>query len=328
MWVGAVQKAMTRKDDVVEAVVLWNEPNNLSHWNFHLDPDWEHFAGMVKLGSSAIRSLNPLLKVVLGGVSSCDCDFLRTMQRHGVMESVDAVGVHGFPLDWNHWQIEEWPDRIREAREVSGRPVWVTEVGVSSFGAQEVQAFGLPRTLELLKGQTDRVHWYSLFDLPPSWPAETRHKEAEGSSYYRHYYLGLIDAEGRPKLSARHFPADGSVGFCQWFHFEDPRFDDAVSRMKDMGVRYLRTGLSWADSFRPKAEAWFDRQMRGLEDFDVALTLCFTPAHLGVEAHHTSPPRNNADFAEFAAWAVDRYAPGASSASLTKTYDEERLATR
>ena len=313
---------------MVEAVVLWNEPNNLSHWNFHLDPTWERFGDMVKQGASAVRGLNPDLKVVLGGVSSCDCDFLRTLQKQGVMEYVDAVGVHGFPLDWNHWPITEWPDRIREARDVTGREVWVTEVGVSSFGAEEVQEFGLRKTLDLLKSHTERVHWYSLFDLPPTWPAETRHKEAEGSSYYRHYYLGLIDADGKPKLSAKHFPLDGSVGFCQWFHFEDPRFDDAISRMKDMGVRYLRTGLSWADSYRPGAEDWFDRQMEALADFDVALTLCFTPAHLGLEAHHTSPPRDNAQFAEFAAWAVERYAPATSSTADHTAYDqEERLAT-
>ncbi len=310
---------------MVEAVVLWNEPNNLSHWNFHLDPNWERFTDMVKQGSAAIRSVNPDLKVVLGGVSSCDADFLRNMEKQGVMRYVDAVGVHGFPLDWNHWPITEWPDRIREASGISGLPVWVTEVGVSSFGAEEVQEFGLRKTLDLLENCTERIHWYSLFDLPPSWPAETRHREAEGSSYYRHYYLGLIDADGKPKLAAKHFPADGSVGFCQWFHFEDPRFDDAVSRMKDMGVQYLRTGLSWADSYRPNAEAWFDRQMQALEDFDVALTLCFTPAHLGLEQHHTSPPRDNADFAEFAAWAIDRYAPAIADISGTEL-EEERLA--
>ena len=280
---------------------------------------------MVKQGSSAIRALNPDLKIVLGGVSSCDVDFLRNMRHQGVMPYVDAVGVHGFPIDWNHWQITEWPDRIREAGDVAQLPVWVTEVGVSSFGAEEVQEFGLRKTLDLLHGRTERIHWYSLFDLPPSWPAETRHKEAEGSSYYRHYYLGLIDAEGRPKLAAKHFPADGSAGFCQWFHFEDPRFDDAVLRMKDMGVHYLRTGLSWADSYRPNAEAWFDRQMRALEDFDVALTLCFTPAHLGLEEHHTSPPRDNADFAAFAAWAVERYAPAVSQSTEA---EEESLAAR
>jgi beta-xylosidase len=294
---------------MVEAIVLWNEPNNLSHWNFHLDPGWKRYAEMVKRGAEAIRGVNKDLPIVLGGVSSCDCDFLRTMANHGVMDHVDVVGVHGFPLDWNHWHINEWPERIAEAHEVSGKPVWVLEVGASSFGAEEVQEFGFTRTLDLLRGRVQRIHWYSLFDLPPTWPAETRHKEAEGSSYYRHYYLGLLKHDGTPKLAEKQFPLDGSVGFCQWFHFEDPRLDDAVEWMKSHGVRYLRTGLSWADAFRPNAEAWFDRMMVALEPFDVALTLCFTPAHLGLEEHHTSPPKDDGQFAEFAEWAVKRYAP-------------------
>ena len=296
---------------MVEAVVLWNEPNNLSHWNFKLDPNWERFVDMVKQASRAIRAVNPDLPIVLGGVSSCDIDFLRNMAAQGVMPFVDAVGVHGFPLDWNHWQLNEWPERIREAHGVTGKPVWVTEVGVSSFGAEEVQEFGLTRTLDLLDGAAERVHWYSLFDLPPTWPAETRHKEAEGSAYYRHYYLGLVKANGEPKLAERLFPTDGSTGLCQWFHFEDHRLGDAVRWMREHHVEYLRTGLSWADSFRPDAQTWFDRQMTALEPFRVALTLCFTPGHLGLEEHHTSPPRENRDFAAFAAWAVDRYAaPG------------------
>ena len=294
---------------MVEAIVLWNEPNNLSHWNFHLDPGWERYAELVSAGSAAIRRIHSNMPIVLGGVSSCDCDFLRTMVRLNVMQHVDAVGVHGFPLDWNHWRLDEWPARIAEAQQVSGKPVWVLEVGASSFGAEEVQEFGVRRTLELLRGRVQRIHWYSLFDLPPSWPAETRHKEAEGSSYYRHYYLGLIGHDGMPKPGARHFPTDGSVGFCQWFHFEDPRLDDAVQWMQAMGVRYLRTGLSWADWFRPGAQAWFDRMMAALEPFEVSLTLCFTPAHLGLEPHHTSPPKDVRQFEEFAQWAVARYAP-------------------
>lgn len=303
---------------MVEAIVLWNEPNNLSHWNFHLDPDWRRYAEMAMLASQAIRSVNPAIPVVLGGVSSCDCDFLRNMTGLGLMDHVDAVGVHGFPLDWNHWQIDEWPDRIAEAKQVCGKPVWVLEVGASSFGAEEVQEFGLKRTLELLAGDVDRIHWYSLFDLPPSWPAETRHKEAEGSSYYRHYYLGLLRPDGTPKLAAHCFPADGSVGLCQWFHFEDPRLEDAVHWMKDHGVRYLRTGLSWADAYRPNATAWFDKMMAALEPFDVALTLCFTPAHLGIEEHHASPPRESALFADFARWAAERYASGETPMSHGK----------
>lgn len=310
---------------MVEAVVLWNEPNNLSHWNFKLDPDWSRFSDMVKRASEAIRSRNPDLRIVLGGVSSCDCDFLRNMAAQGVMDYVDAVGVHGFPLDWNHWQLEEWPARVREAHEVSGKPIWVTEVGVSSFGAEEVQAFGFDRTLELLRSSgAERIHWYSLFDLPPSWPAETRHKEAEGSAYYRHYYLGLLKADGTAKIAERHFPTDASAGLCQWFHFEDPRLDDAAAWMKEHKVKHIRTGLSWADSYRPNATAWFDRQMSVLEPYNVALTLCFTPAHLGLEEHHTSPPKDNQQFADFAAWAVERYAPAACGKA--ESMKEEQVA--
>jgi beta-xylosidase len=294
---------------MVEACVLWNEPNNLSHWNFHLDPDWKRFSEMVALGAAAIREANPELPIVLGGVSACDCDFLRLMAGQGTLQHVDAVGVHGFPLDWNHWQIDEWPAKVEEAREVSRKPVWVLEVGASSFGAEQVQQFGLRRTLELLRGETERVHWYSLFDLPATWPAETRHKEAEGSSYYRHYYLGLVREDGQRKLAWEDFPRDGSVGFCQWFHFEDPRLDDAVRLMRELGVRYVRTGLSWADWFRPNAQDWFDRMMMALEPFETAVTLCFTPPHLGLEEHCTSPPVDVHDFAEFASWAIARYAP-------------------
>ncbi|TIW04797.1 MAG: beta-xylosidase, partial [Mesorhizobium sp.] len=80
------------------------------------------------------------------------------------------------------------------------------------------------------------------------------------------------------------------MGLVQWFHFEDPRLDDAVAWMKRLGVTNVRTGLSWADSFRPNALDWYDRQMEALADFDVTITFCFTPEHRGVMPHHTSPP--------------------------------------
>ena len=209
-------------------------------------------------------------------------------------------------------QINEWPERVREAAEVSHKPVWVTEVGVSSFGAQGA-AFRIGADPILIKGRVERIHWYSLFDLPPTWPAETRHKEAEGSSYYDTTISDCWSTKGSSKLAAASFPSDGTVGLCQWFHFDDHRLEDAADWMKAHGVTYLRTGLSWAETYRPSAAEWFDRQMQVLAPFQVALTLCFTPAHLGIEAHHTSPPKDPLQFAEFASWAVSRYAPASSS---------------
>jgi beta-xylosidase len=296
----------------VEAVMLWNEPNNKSHWDFEIDRDWNVFADMVKLAADAIRAENPRLTKVLGGISPIDPAFMRRMQGFGVVDKLDAVAVHGFPLDWNHWQINDWPDKLAEIQAVvPDKPVWVSEVGVSTFGAEEVQEFGLRRTAELLIGRAPRIHWYSLFDLPKAWPATTRHREAEGSAYYRHFYMGLVREDGTPKLAMRHLPEfTPQVGVCQWFHFEDPRLDDGVRLLKDLGVTYLRTGLSWADSFRQSADAWFDRQMQALEPFDVTITYCFTPEHRGVNAHHTSPPQRVEEFAEFCARMTRRYAKG------------------
>jgi beta-xylosidase len=294
---------------MVEAVMLWNEPNNLSHWDFKLDPDWKMFAGMVIAASKAIRRENPELPIVLGGISPIDPHFIQLLGSYGVLDAVDVVSVHGFPLDWNHWQLQDWPKKVNEIRAVTSKPVWVSEAGVSSFGAEEVQAFGLQRTAELLLPIVERVHWYSLFDLPAAWSATTRHKEAEGSAYYRHYYMGLLREDGSPKLAAESFPS--GMGICQWFHYEDPRLDLAVDWLKRLGVKYLRTGVSWADWYRENAEAWFDRQMQALEPFNTTLTLCFTPEHMGIVPHYTSPPKRAQDFAEFAVWAVRKYAAAA-----------------
>src|SRR5439155_5954330 len=139
---------------------------------------------------------------------------------------------------------DEWPARIAEIEAVvPDKDIWVTEVGVGSFGAEEVQRFGVDRTAELLLGRVPRVFWYSLFDLPRAWEATTRHKEAEGSSYYRHFYMGLLREDGTPKRAAKLF-ADYTLalGICQWFHFEDHRLEDAVRWLKRLGVRHLRTG--------------------------------------------------------------------------------------
>jgi beta-xylosidase len=301
---------------MVEAVMLWNEPNNLSHWDFKLDSDWRRFADMVLCAAKAIRGINPELKLVLGGISPIDPNFVKLLDSYGVLDAMDVVAVHGFPLDWNHWNIHEWPQKIEEVRAVArGKAVWVSEAGASSFGAEEVQIFGLRKTAELLLPLVERVHWYSLFDLPSTWTATTRHREAEGSAYYRHYYMGLVREDGSAKPAVAQFPA--GMGICQWFHFEDRRLDSAVEWLRKLGVRHLRTGVSWADWFRENSELWFDRQMGALAEFETTMTLCFTPEHLGVAPHYTSPPKNAADFAEFAAWAVSRYAPRRERASAS-----------
>ena len=120
---------------MIEAVTFWNEPNNKSHWDFEVDPEWLKFSRMVQGASRAVREINPDLIQVLGGTSPIDPQFALRLKSQGVLDDLDAFGVHGFPLDWNHWQINEWPERIQAVADVIDLSVWVTEVGVSTFGA-------------------------------------------------------------------------------------------------------------------------------------------------------------------------------------------------
>jgi beta-xylosidase len=121
--------------------------------------------------------------------------------------------------------------------------------------------------------------------------------------------MGLLREDGTPKQALDRFPQYApSLGICQWFHFNDPRLDDAVNWLRRLGVRHVRTGLSWADWLRPDAERWFDRLVSALDEFDLTATFCFTPECLGLKAHHTSPPREVEAFAEFCALMTRRYA--------------------
>ena len=40
----------------------------------------------------------------------------RTCSGRAPSSAMDAVAVHGFPLDWNHWMIDEWPAQDRRDR--------------------------------------------------------------------------------------------------------------------------------------------------------------------------------------------------------------------
>jgi beta-xylosidase len=294
---------------MIEAVKFWNEPNNKSHWDFEVDTDWVIYSNMVKMAAQAVKAENPGILRVLGGISPIDPFFIEKLIKLDTLKDLDAVAVHGFPLDWNHWQIHQWPEKIAEIEAVTNLPVWVTEVGISTFGAEEVQEFGLKRTAELLLGRVDRVHWYSLFDLPRAWEATTRHREAEGSSYYRHFYLGLIREDGSPKPSLKLLSDyTPEMGICQWFHFEDHRLDLAVDWLRKLGVKHLRTGLSWADWLRPDAEKWFDHMMKTLDEFNLTITFCFTPEAKGIKPHHTSPPQRIEEFSDFCIEMMRRYA--------------------
>lgn len=198
---------------MITSLKIWNEPNNVSHWDFLMDPGWSTFREMVQRTVAAIRTHDTRSQLVLGGISPVDPNFLRLLDEGGALEGIDVLAVHGFPLDWNLWPLEEWPERLAATGEEFGRPVWVTETGASSFASEEIAAWGLRRSLEVLNDET--VYWYTLLDLAPDREATTRYKQAEGSGYFRHFHFGLLHHDGSPN------DFDPRFGICQRFQFGD-----------------------------------------------------------------------------------------------------------
>ena len=57
--------------------------------------------------------------------------------------------------------------------------------------------------------------------------------------------------------------------------------------------------------------------------FDVTVTYCFTPEHKGIQPHHTSPPKDPSEFAQFCGEMTRRYAP----AQAEPDSSDEQLST-
>ena len=102
------------------------------------------------------------------------------------------------------------------------------------------------------------------------------------------------------------------LGVCQWFHYRDHEgVERAVRLMEDLGVRHLRTGISWADYHRPRGREWYEWLLGALGDFEVLLSIWHTPPSIAEGGTCAGPPRRLADFADFI-WEVndlwgDRY---------------------
>jgi len=184
--------------DHFDWVELWNEPNNTSEYDFRLDTDWSIFKEFVGGAAEVVRSHDK--KVLLGGMSPIDPGWLSHMYEDGLMEKIDAVGIHGFPgtfdTDWAGWhavikQIREVIDRQKADQEI-----WITEAGYSTWQYDEKQQ--VKEFQNVLNAPAERIYWYCLNDLS--------HERNTVDGFHvddREYYFGMVDTAGEPKLLYR-----------------------------------------------------------------------------------------------------------------------------
>ncbi|RYG47461.1 NAD-dependent dehydratase, partial [bacterium] len=86
-----IDHVITVSGEHFQYVELWNEPNNLSEWDWTLDPAWQKFCEMV--GGAAYWAQQRGKKVVLGGMSPVDPNWLELMFQRGVMPTTSTYGI-------------------------------------------------------------------------------------------------------------------------------------------------------------------------------------------------------------------------------------------
>lgn len=198
---------ITDFDQCFDMVELWNEPNNLSEYDWTLDPQWHIFCEMI--GSAAYWAQHRGKRTVLGGMSPADPNWLDIIGCGGVLQYIDVVGIHGFPGVWEFaWQ--GWDHYLDETREVLGRhscqaDIWITETGFSTWRHgyhSQLRAF-----LEALDAPVERVYWYAVQDLQPE------HATVDGfHSDERDYHFGLMHCDNTDKLICRVLQQEGQSG--------------------------------------------------------------------------------------------------------------------
>ncbi len=203
-----IDALLTRHGHLFTHIELWNEPNNLLDYDWREDIDYQLFAEMV--GGAAHWAQERGWKTVLGGPSPFDAYWINLMGERGVLQKCDAIGLHGFPGTWDSeegsWR--GWKPDLAEMREIVDRynpdaELWITETGYSTWRRDEMAQ--VRRFADAIDAGADRLYWYAWRDLPEDVAVQ------EGLWFDpRHYHLGAVDGNNRPKLLAR-FLTDGGV---------------------------------------------------------------------------------------------------------------------
>ena len=102
-------------------------------------------------------------------------------------------------------------------------------------------------------------------------------------------------------------PAEVELGLVQWFPYGDvARIRRVVRTLDRLGVKRLRTMLSWADWCRNDGPEWVGYILDELRGLDVLPVLHATPPSFGEKPYTSSVPRDLGSYAYFVRWICEK----------------------
>lgn len=160
---------------------IWNEPNHPGFWR----SDFADYVTLLEIAADEIHKRNPDARVVLGGLSGSDTDFLERLYAALSDPSIiDIVAVHPYRHVGNNFNhapektvdgLGTLLNDLYNVKAVLNRynqdttPIWLTEVGWTTYDdgvSQQTQARFVTRlyTIALSVPQVKKVFWYAFSD--------------------------------------------------------------------------------------------------------------------------------------------------------------------
>ena len=103
--------------------------------------------------------------------------------------------------------------------------------------------------------------------------------------------------------------AEQVLGVLEWFEIgEHDRVERVLAELGELGVRHLRTGISWAGWHTDGGAEWYDWLLPRLaRDVEVLPCVTYTPPSLGLAPRSSAPPRRPRDYADFLDVLISRH---------------------
>jgi hypothetical protein len=207
-WQHYIQAVLQRYPKTIAAVEVWNEPNLRPFWDAPISP--ARYTQVLRSAYTAVKSIDPKLRVVAGGLAAVTTTTPRQMDYRGFLRKTlskgakgyfDAVAIHPYPSYLSSTYLGAVSKTIDEIRNIVGptMPIWLTEFGypAPTVASEPKQATQIAATLDLLAHTKDV-------------PVAIVHRmfDTGGTDIWAHY--GLIGTDYTPK------PSYGAVS--AWTH--------------------------------------------------------------------------------------------------------------
>lgn len=167
--------------DGVAGYEIWNEENIGRFWGGAPDP--AGYVALLRAGSAAVRRADTDAKVVFGGLSTNDYEFVRRAYAAGAKGTFDVMALHPYSCEADVAQVKrDGAGRvaggsflgyraIRDLMVAQGdpRPMWFTELGWATTsracgvsGAEQAARIGATAALAAQDAYVEAIMYYNL----------------------------------------------------------------------------------------------------------------------------------------------------------------------